>query len=213
MIRLVVVDDQTLVRSGIRQLLETTAEIDVVGEGAHAAEAVRVIGETVPDVVLLDIRMPGGSGIEVLKTLRAADRLPPTILLTTFDDDEILLEGLRHGAKGFLLKDISLERLVDAIRQVAGGGTLVRPAITERVASAVRDIGLDFDCLDLPDRLTPREIELLRLMAGGLSNREIAVASGTAEGTVKNHVSSILSKLGVRDRVRAVLKGIEAGYV
>jgi DNA-binding NarL/FixJ family response regulator len=213
MIRLVVVDDQTLVRSGIRQLLETVAEIDVVGEAASAGDAVRVIGEAAPDVVLLDVRMPGGSGIEVLKTLKATNHLPPTILLTTFDDDEILMNGLSHGAKGFLLKDISLDRLVDAIRQVADGGNLVRPVITERVESGVRDIGLDFDCLELPDRLTPREIELLRLMAGGLSNREIAAASGTAEGTVKNQVSSILSKLGVRDRVRAVLKGIEAGYV
>jgi DNA-binding NarL/FixJ family response regulator len=213
MIRLVVVDDQTLVRSGIRQLLDTVAEIDVVGEAPSAGEAVRVIGEAVPDVVLLDVCMPGGSGIEVLKALEAAGCLPPTILLTTFDDDAILLDGMRHGAKGFLLKDISLDRLVDAIRKVAGGGSLIRPAITERVASGVRDIGLDFDCLDLPDRLTLREIELLRLMAGGLSNREIAMASGTAEGTVKNQVSSILSKLGVRDRVRAVLKGIEVGYV
>jgi DNA-binding NarL/FixJ family response regulator len=213
MIRLVLVDDQTLVRSGIRQLLEIVDEIDVVGEAASAEEAIRAIDEAVPDVVLLDVRMPGGSGIAVLKTLEAAGRLPPTILLTTFDDDDILMDGLRHGAKGFLLKDISLDRLVDAIRQVAGGGNLARPAITERVASGVRDIGLDFDCLDQPDRLTPREIELLRLMAGGLSNREIAAASGTAEGTVKNQVSSILSKLGVRDRVRAVLKGIEAGYV
>jgi DNA-binding NarL/FixJ family response regulator len=213
MIRLVLVDDQTLVRSGIRQLLDSVAEIGVVGEAASAAEAIRVIGAANPDVVLLDVRMPGGSGIEVLKALKAADDLPPTILLTTFDDDEILLDGLRHGAKGFLLKDISLDRLVDAIRQVAGGGSLVRPAITERLVSGVRDIGLDFEYLDPPDRLTQREIELLRLMAGGLSNREIAEASGTAEGTVKNQVSSILSKLGVRDRVRAVLKGIEAGYV
>jgi DNA-binding NarL/FixJ family response regulator len=213
MIRLVLVDDQTLVRSGIRQLLDSVAEIDVVGEAASAADAIRVIGEADPDVVLLDVRMPGGSGIEVLKALKAADDLPPTILLTTFDDDEILLDGLRHGAKGFLLKDISLDRLVEAIRQVAGGGSLVRPAITERLVSGVRDIGLDFEYLDPPDRLTQREIELLRLMAGGLSNREIAAASGTAEGTVKNQVSSILSKLGVRDRVRAVLKGIETGYV
>ena len=132
MIRLVVVDDQTLVRSGIRKLLDTVAEIDVVAEGASADEALDVITETAPDVVLLDVRMPGGSGIEVLKTLNAANRLPPTILLTTFDDDEILLEGLRHGAKGFLLKDISFDRLVDAIRQVAQGGNLVRPAITDR---------------------------------------------------------------------------------
>jgi DNA-binding NarL/FixJ family response regulator len=104
MIRLVVVDDQTLVRSGIRQLLESVAEIDVVGEAASAEAAIRIIGETAPNVVLLDVRMPGGSGIDVLKTLEADNRLPPTILLTTFDDDEILLEGLRHGAKGFLLR-------------------------------------------------------------------------------------------------------------
>jgi DNA-binding NarL/FixJ family response regulator len=138
MIRLVLVDDQTLVRSGIRQLLDSVAEIGVVGEAASAAEAIRVIGAANPDVVLLDVRMPGGSGIEVLKALKAADDLPPTILLTTFDDDEILLDGLRHGAKGFLLKDISLDRLVDAIRQVAGGGSLVRPAITQRLVSGVR---------------------------------------------------------------------------
>jgi DNA-binding NarL/FixJ family response regulator len=158
------------------------------------------------------VRMPGGSGIEVLKALKGAG-LPPAILLTTFDDDEILVEGLRHGAKGFLLKDISLDRLAAAIRHVAAGGNLMRPAMTERTVAGVRDLDLVFDSLDLPDPLTPREIEILRLMAGGLSNREIAEGSGTSEGTVKNQVSSILSKLGVRDRVRAVLKGIEEGYV
>jgi DNA-binding NarL/FixJ family response regulator len=213
MIRIVVVDDQTLVRSGIGQLLDTVAEISVVGEASNADDAVRVIYQAAPDVVLLDVRMPGGSGIEVLKSLGAAGRLPPTILLTTFDDDEILLDGMRHGAKGFLLKDISLDLLVEAIRRVADGGSLLRPAITERLTNGMRDIALVFESLDLPDPLTPREIEVLRLMAGGLSNREIADASGTSEGTVKNQVSSILSKLGVRDRVRAVLKGIAEGYV
>lgn len=212
MIRIVVVDDQTLIRSGICQLLETVGDLSVVGAAPNAAEAVRMIGALAPDIVLLDVRMPGGSGIEVLKALKDGNS-PPTILLTTFDDDESLLEGLHHGAKGFLLKDISLERLTAAIRDVAAGGNLMRPAMTERTAAGVRGLGLPFDSLDLPDPLTPREIEVLRLMAGGLSNREIAEGSGTSEGTVKNQVSSILSKLGVRDRVRAVLKGIEEGYV
>jgi DNA-binding NarL/FixJ family response regulator len=212
-IRVVIADDQTLVRSGIRQLLTMSEGIAVIGEACDAAEAIALIGATEPDVVLLDVRMPGGSGIDVLRELERQGRLPPAILLTTFDDDEALIDGMRHGAKGFLLKDITLDRLVEAIRLVANGGSLIRPAVTERVASGVRDMAPSFDSLDRPDQLTPREIEVLRLMAGGLSNREIADALGTSEGTVKNQVSSILSKLGVRDRVRAVLKGIEQGDV
>jgi DNA-binding NarL/FixJ family response regulator len=212
-IRVVIVDDQTLVRSGIRQLLMMSDGIAVIGEACDAVEAIALIGATEPDIVLLDVRMPGGSGIDVLRELDRQGRLPPAILLTTFDDDEALIEGMRHGAKGFLLKDITLDRLVEAIRHVANGGSLIRPAVTERVASGVRDMAPSFDSHDRPDQLTPREIEVLRLMAGGLSNREIADALGTSEGTVKNQVSSILSKLGVRDRVRAVLKGIEQGDV
>jgi DNA-binding NarL/FixJ family response regulator len=157
--------------------------------------------------------MPGGSGIDVLKELGRAQRLPPTILLTTFDDHEALIEALRHGAKGFRQKDISFDRLVEAIRHVANGRNLMRACMTERVANVVREIAPEFDSLDLSVPLTQREVKVLRLMAGGLSNREIAEASGTSEGTVKNQVSSVLSKLGVRDRVRAVLKGIERGYV
>ena len=213
MIRLVLVDDQMLVRSGIRQLLATVEGIAIVGEAVNAEEAVRVIGAATPDIVLLDVRMPGGSGIEVLKRLSRAAQLPPTILLTTFDDDIALIEGIRYGAQGFLLKDISLDLLVEGITRVADGGTLIRPSVTERVANGVRELAPQFDSLDRPDRLTTREIEVLRLVAGGLSNREIAEASGTSEGTVKNQVSSILSKLGVRDRVRAVLRGIEQGEV
>lgn len=213
MIRLVIVDDQTLVRSGIRQLLTMADGIAVIGEACDAAEAIGLIGAAEPDIVLLDVRMPGGSGIEVLRALDRQGRFPPTILLTTFDDEEALIDGMRHGARGFLLKDITLDRLVEAIHHVADGGSLMRPGVTERVASGIRDMAPSFDSLDRPDQLTPREIEVLRLMAGGLSNREIAEASGTSEGTVKNQVSSILSKLGVRDRVRAVLKGIEQGDV
>ncbi len=213
MIRIVLVDDQTLVRSGIRGLLALTDDIEVVDEAGDGEQALAVIAAAKPDVVLLDIRMPERSGIEVLKALKDSGELPPTILLTTFDDDEALLEGIRAGAKGFLLKDISLERLTEAIRSVAAGSTLIRPAITERILQGLKDSAPSFPTLDLPDRLTNRETEILRLMAGGFNNREIADALGTGEGTVKNHVSSILSKLGVRDRVRAVLRGLELGCI
>ena len=213
MIRIVLVEDQTLVRRGICGLLALTGDIEVVAEAADGAEAVELIAKVAPDCVLLDVRMPRMSGIEVLAALRERGQLPPTILLTTFDDDEALLRGMRNGARGFLLKDVSVERLASAIRQVAAGASLIRPAVTERVTERVREIGPDFESLDPPDRLTPRETEVLRMMAGGYSNREIAEALGTAEGTVKNHASSILSKLGVRDRTRAVLQGVRAGYL
>lgn len=130
-----------------------------------------------------------------------------------FDEDALMLEAIRHGARRFLLKDVSLERLAEAIRTVAGGGTLIQPAVTERILRAALDAGHDFPALDPPDPLTEREVEVLRLMTGGCSNREIADALHVAEGTVKNHISSILSKLGVRDRTRAVLKGLELGLI
>ncbi|MBI2188579.1 MAG: response regulator transcription factor [Acidobacteria bacterium] len=213
MIRVVLVDDQTLVRRGIRSLLELTADIAIVAEAADGDEAVAVIQREKPDVVLLDVRMPKKDGVGVLRELQAAGALPPSILLTTFDDDETLLEGVRAGARGYLLKDVSLEQLTDAIRTVAQGGTMIRPAVTERVMRGLEHVRRDFDALERPDPLTRREVEILRLMAGGYSNREIADALGTAEGTVKNHTSSILSKLGVRDRTRAVLKALERGYI
>jgi len=214
MIRVVLVDDQTLVRSGIRGLLDLTEDIRVIGEAGDATAALEVIARERPDVVLLDVRMPGGSGIDVLEGLAQSGNLPPCILLTTFDDDDALLEGMRRGAKGFLLKDISLERLADAIRAVAGGASLFRPVITERVLKGVREHNAPaFSSLDTPDALTARETEILALMAGGFNNREIGSVLGTSEGTVKNQVSNILSKLGVRDRVRAVLRGLELGYI
>jgi DNA-binding NarL/FixJ family response regulator len=213
MIRVVLADDQTLVRRGIRSLLELAGDVEVVAEAADGDEAVSAITRERPDAVLLDVRMPKRTGIEVLHALQAGNALPPTILLTTFDDDEALLEGVKAGARGYLLKDVSLEQLTDAIRTVAGGGTLIRPAVTERVLRGLEHIRRDFESLSPPDPLTRRELEVLRLMAGGYSNKEIADALGTAEGTVKNHASSILSKLGVRDRTRAVLKAIELGYI
>ena len=213
MIRVVLVDDQTLVRRGIRSLLELAGDIDVAAEAGDGDEAVSIIRRERPDAVLLDVRMPKRTGIEVLQALQASNELPPTILLTTFDDDEALLDGVKAGARGYLLKDVSLEQLTEAIRTVAGGGTLIRPAVTERVLRGLEHIRRDFESLNPPDPLTKRELEILRLMAGGYSNREIADALGTAEGTVKNHASSILSKLGVRDRTRAVLKALELGYI
>lgn len=214
MIQIVLVDDQTLVRSGIRGLLHLTRDIRVTAEAADGLEALDVIVAARPDVVLLDIRMPGRSGIDVLRSLgESGRRQPPTILLTTFDDDAALLDGLRAGAKGFLLKDISSDRLADAIRTVAAGSTLYLPSVTERLLRSVSESTRSFPSLDPPDPLTTRETEVLRLVAGGFSNREIADALFTSEGTIKNHVSSILSKLGVRDRVRAVLRGLELGYV
>ena len=208
MIRLVLVDDQMLVRSGIRGLLDLTPDIRVVAEAADGASAVAVIERERPDVVLLDVRMPVCSGIELLQAQQG--KLPPTILLTTFDDDGALFEGMRAGAKGFLLKDISPERLAEGIRSVAAGGTLFRPVLTERTRACYESA----KGAPLPaHNLTGREVEILALMAAGLNNAEIGAALGPTEGTIKNHVSSILAKLGVRDRVRAVLRALELGFI
>jgi DNA-binding NarL/FixJ family response regulator len=158
--------------------------------------------------------MPGKTGIDLLRELNASEQLPPTILLTTFDDDEALIDGMKAGARGFLLKDISLELLTDAIRRVAAGESAIRPAITQHVLRGLdRMRTQSTEAHETPERLTKRELEVLRLLAGGYSNREIADALGTVEGTVKNHASSILAKLGVRDRTRAVLKALELGYL
>lgn len=213
MIRVVLADDQTLMREGLRKLLDLTDDIRVVAEAADGVSAVEVITRAAPDVVLLDVRMPGQSGLQVLSALQQAHALPPTIFLTTFDDDEALLEGIRRGVRGFLLKDVSLQDLTTAIRDVAAGGKVMRPVVTERVLRAARQFTPPFEASTDPERLSRREVETLRLVAGGHSNREIAAAFGTTEGTVKNHVSSILAKLGVRSRTQAVLKGMELGYL
>jgi len=213
MIRTVVIDDQTLVRDGIRQILELTPDIRVVAEGRDGAEAVRVIVDAKPDVVLLDVRMPRVNGVEALHRLRAWGATVPIILLTTFDDDQPLFDGIKAGARGFLLKDVSSERLAAGIRIVAGGGTLIQPAIGERLLEALERVPKQFESLESPDPLTDRETDILRLIAAGLSNREIAETFEMSAGTVKNHTSSIFSKLGVRDRTRAVLKALDRGYI
>ena len=215
MIRVVLVDDQTLVRQGIRSLLELTPDISVVAEAADGEHALTILETCPTDVVLLDVRMPKLGGLAVLAALAQRAASPAVILLTTFHDDAVALEGIRLGARGFLLKDVSLEQLTSAIRAVAAGGTLFSPAVTDRVVRGIGRLSLEFPSAGPRARegLTRREVEVLRLMASGASNREIAVALGAAEGTIKNHASSILAKLGVRDRTRAVLRALELGLL
>ncbi len=213
MIRVMLVDDQTLVRQGVRSLLELSDDIEVVGEAADGEIAIKTVPQIAPDVLLLDMQMPGKNGLDVLLELSRQQELPPTIILTTFDDDELVLSGIRAGARGFLLKDVALEELLSAVRTVAEGRTIVKPAVTQRLLKGLGKVRTRFSSLEQPDPLTERETEILRLMAGGYSNKEIADALSVAEGTVKNHVSNVLSKMGVRDRTRAVLKAFEAGVL
>lgn len=208
MIRVFIADDQLLIRQGIRTLLEMDAEIVIAGEAEDGVEAISRVPASEVDVLLLDVRMPKKSGLDVLRELGPS--LPPTLVLTTFDDTTVVLDAIRAGARGFLLKDISYQQLMTAIRAIAAGGTVFQPAITQRLLRAAGTLPADA----LPDEpLTARELEVVRLMSGGYSNKEIAHALGTAEGTIKNQVSSILSKFGVRDRTRAVLKALEAGLL
>jgi DNA-binding NarL/FixJ family response regulator len=212
-IEVIVADDQTLVRHGIRSLLELSGQFAVVAEASDGQEALRAVRSRRADVVLLDVRMPKKTGLEVLEEMRAMKAPPPAILLTTFDDETVALAGIKAGARGFLLKDVSLEQLTGAIRTVVAGGTIHSPAVTERVLRGIDRIAPAFEASSLPEPVTKREREVLRLMAAGFSNKEIAGALGAAEGTIKNHASSIFSKLGVRDRTRAVLKGLELGVI
>jgi DNA-binding NarL/FixJ family response regulator len=214
MIRVCVVDDQTLVRRGIRGLIDLSDDVTVVAEAGDGDEALVAIEHHRPDVVLLDLRMPGRDGISTLHAMRDRGRIVPVLVLTTFDDDELVLDALRAGARGYLLKDVTLERLLDAVRTLHAGGTLVQPSITDRVVRALgRSPDGDGPTDHVPQPLTLRELEILRLLAGGYSNPEIASAVHLAPGTVKNHVSSILSKLGVRDRTRAVLRALDLGLL
>jgi len=209
-IRVFIADDQLLIRQGIRTLLEMDAEIVIAGEAEDGAEAIERVPSAEVDVLLLDIRMPKKSGVDVLRDLSAINALPPTLVLTTFDDTGVVLDAIRSGARGFLLKDISYQQLMNAIRAIAAGGTVFQPAITQRLLRATPAVATDAMPIE---ELTARELEVVRLMAGGYSNKEIAHALGTAEGTIKNQVSSILAKFGVRDRTRAVLKALEAGLL
>lgn len=213
MIRILLADDQTLLRRGLSGMFEMTKDLRVTVEAADGDEVLALLAVHPVDVLLLDVRMPRRGGVDVLEELKRTGRFIPALLLTTFDDDAALLSGLRAGARGWLLKDVEFDRLADAVRTIAAGGTVLLPAVTERAVRSLSETPPVFDALDTPDRLTPRETEILRLVAGGYNNREIGAALFLGEGTVKNHLSRILSKLGVRDRTRAVLKGIELGYI
>ncbi len=213
MIRVCLVEDQTLVRQGIQTLLGLVDDIDVVAEAKDGDEALRVIPAAKPDVVLLDMCLPKRNGLEVLKELKQSSSLPPTLILTTFDEDKFIIGGLQAGAKGYLLKDVSLDQLTCGIRTLASGGMLVHPAMTQRLVNNIGRIRCEFPSTEAPERLTWRETEILRLVARGYNNREVSEALAIAEGTVKNYISGILWKMGVRDRTRAVLKALEAGYL
>ena len=213
MIRVLIADDETLVREGIRMLLERVPDVCVVAEAVDGEDALARLRTDAVDVGLLDVRMPRRSGIEVLEALD--DRAPACLLLTTFDDRDALLSGLRAGARGYLRKDVTVETLVRAIHALADGSTFFQPSLTEKLLRNVHRApapGVPPAPVML-EPLTPREVEVMRMVAGGYSNREIGAALGTAEGTVKVQVSSILSKLGVRDRVQAVLRVLEAGLI
>jgi DNA-binding NarL/FixJ family response regulator len=213
-IRVLICDDQALVRAGFRSILEARPDVEVVGEAENGAEAVALAERRAPDVILMDIRMPVLDGVDATRRL-VADGSPARILvLTTFDLDEYVHAAIRAGASGFLLKDVTPAKLLEAIRIVAAGDALLAPSVTRRL--------LERFATTLPQRdvssealagLTARETEVLRLLAGGLSNAEIATELVVSEATVKTHISSVLRKLGLRDRVQAVILAYETGLV
>ena len=213
MTRVILVDDQRLVREGIRALLQV-AGIDVVAEADDGESALTAIAEHPVDVVLMDLRMPRSDGIWALERLREQGSQVPILVLTTFDDDELVLQALRAGARGYLLKDVTVDQLARAVRTLESGGTLISPSITDGLLRAIRsDMGPADDSAAAIQSLTDRETEVLRLLAEGYSTREIAQLLHLAEGTVKNHISMILQKLGARDRTHAVLRALREGVL
>jgi DNA-binding NarL/FixJ family response regulator len=214
-IRVLLVDDQKLMREGLRVLLELEPDLEVVGEAADGRAALEAYVAQQPDVVLMDVRMPGMDGVEATWRLRQRWPQARVIILTTFDDDEYVFEGLRAGALGYLLKDVSGQALAGAIRTVAAGGALIEPSVARKVLAEFAQLAPPArpPGQGLPEPLTEREREVLRLLASGLTNREIAARLSLAEGTVKNYVTSILQKLGVRDRTQAAVRARELGVV
>jgi DNA-binding NarL/FixJ family response regulator len=213
-IRVLVADDQQLLRAGFRVILESEPGIEVVGEAADGVEALDVARDTRPDVVLMDIRMPRLDGLTATERLLARPEPPRVVVLTTFDQTEYVVRALRAGAYGFLLKDAPASRLVMAVRAAASGEALIEPAITRRLLERITTP--DAVGVALPESfrdLTDRELEVLRLMARGLSNAEIAAHLVVAETTVKTHVARVLAKLSLRDRVQAVVLAYETGFV
>ena len=214
MIRVLVADDQALVRGGFRLILEAQPDIEVVGEAADGREAVARAQEQRPDVVLMDIRMPGMDGLEATRLLMTTQSPPRVLMLTTFDLDEYVYAALRVGASGFLLKDVRPEQLADAVRTVAAGDTLLAPVITRRlVEQYLRRPPPGTRAPPGLSSLTDRELEVLRLVARGRSNQQIASTLFLGESTVKTHLTHLFAKLGLRDRAQAVVLAYESGLI
>jgi DNA-binding NarL/FixJ family response regulator len=214
-ISIVVADDHEVVRAGFAALLDTQPDFTVLGTAADGAEAVLACRERCPDVALMDVRMPGMDGIEATRLLTSSGSGPRVLILTTFDLDEYVYDALRAGASGFLLKDVTAERLFDAVRVIAAGDALLAPSVTRRLIgefARLRPHG-GAEPASALSALTPRETEVLRLIAEGLSNAEIAARLVVTEETVKTHVSRVLGKLGLRDRTQAVVMAYESGLV
>lgn len=212
MTRVLLVDDEELVRTGLRMILAAEDDIEVVGEAADGDAAARRCRELEPDVVLMDLRMPRVDGLAATRAVRALPRPPAVIVLTTFDLDEHVYEALAAGAVGFLLKDVPAAQLVQAIRVAAAGDAMLAPSVTRRLIARFARPG-PAPAGTLPDDLTPRELEVLRLLAEGLSNAEIAARLYVGDATVKTHVARVLTKCGVRDRVQAVVLAYRSGLV
>ena len=214
-VRVLLVDDQALIRAGFRMILDAEEDIEVVGECADGTQAVDSVRRLSPDVVLMDIRMPEMDGIEATRLIAGADGEGPKVLmLTTFDLDEYVYDALRAGASGFLLKDVPAEQLVEGIRVIAEGDALLAPSVTKRLIHEFSRgaVAQQRAPAELGE-LTPRELEVFKLIARGMSNSEIAAELVVSETTVKTHVARVLMKLGVRDRVQAVVLAYEAGVV
>jgi DNA-binding NarL/FixJ family response regulator len=214
-IRVLLCDDQALVRSGFHLILDAREDIEVVGEAEDGREAIELARQVDPDVILMDIRMPNVDGVEATRRLVSGGSRARILILTTFDLDEYVYEAIRAGASGFLLKDVQPAQLVDAIRVVAAGEALLAPSVTRRLLERFAHTLPGGEEMSPPElaTLTERELEVLRLLAGGLSNAELAERLFLSETTVKSHISSVLRKLGLRDRVQAVVLAYEAGLV
>ena len=214
MIRVLLADDQALVRAGFRALLDAQDDIEVVGEAADGEEAIKLAGKLAPDLILMDVRMPNLDGLQATRVIAVDPSLAAVriVILTTFDLDEYVFDALRAGASGFLLKDVRADQLAAGVRMVTAGDALLAPSITRRLIEEFAG-GPSPDHRPGLDELTPRELEVLRLMAAGRSNAEIASDLVIGESTVKTHVARVLMKLGVRDRVQAVVAAYEAGVV
>lgn len=211
--KVLLVDDQKLIRDGIKSLLGLSGKVAVVAECADGSTVVDACRQHQPDVILLDLSMPLMNGVQTLAALQQAAIAIPVLILTTFDEHELVLKSIALGARGFLLKDVSLDTLVEAISTLAGGASWFAPNITERLLTNVRAGNSDFSMPAQLEPLTDKELQILQLMAAGYSNKEIASALYKSEGTVKNQCSAILAKLGVRDRTRAVLLALELGLI